>query len=371
MTKQIGISYYPDFYDDKKCIEILDYAYDLGYRVIFTSLILNDYGFENTVEGISEKTQFFLDYAAKKGIEVHADVTRKILYQLGASVEDLSKLEDLNIPVIRLDGGFDDDEVIQLTLNRLDIRVEENLSNYRILSERLERVDEEGNIDNYLACHNFYPRNDTGIRLEDAVKAAEIFQDYHVRTGIFIGSQASKSDLNQLGQSTMTVEAHRYLPSEVQLMELLSNEVFDYFIFGDSHPSVEELQAVSQTFKDFIKEERPIITIPCYFEDLPEEVLDTIQSTVFSVRTDVSDKVIRGTQTRGLINLEKDNIYERIKGAITIDNNESLRYGGELQIALENYPPTKNANVVGYVKPYARRLLPYLKNINYQFKLKG
>ena len=369
MKKQIGISYYPDFYDNKKCVEILDYAYELGYRIIFTSLILNDYGFENTVEGISEKTQFFLDYAAKKGFEVHADVTKKILHQLGASIEDLSAFETLNIPVIRLDGGFDDDEVIKLTRNRMDIKIEENLSNFRILERRLVRVDEEGNIDNYLACHNFYPRNDTGISLEDAVAGAKIFNRYNVKTGIFIGSQASKSDLNQLGQATMTVEEHRYLPSDVQLSELLCNDVFDYFIFGDSHPSIKELQVVSQTLKDFITEEKPVIHVPVHFEELSEEILDTIQSTIFSPRIDVSDKVIRGTETRGKIDIEKDNIYERIKGAVTIDNNDSVRYGGELQLALEDFPPAKNANVVGYVKPYALRLLPYLKNIEYRFKL--
>lgn len=367
--KQLGISYYPDFYDDETCAQILDQAHKLGYRIIFTSLILNDYGFSNTVEGISDKMQFFLNYAAEKSFKVHADVTRKILYQLGGSVSDLSKIKDLNIPVIRLDGGFDDDEVIELTRNRMDIKIEENLSNFRILERRLERVDEEGNIDNYLACHNFYPRNDTGISLEDAVRGAEIFKQYHVNTGIFIGSQASKSDLNEHGQATMTVEEHRFLPSEIQLTELLCNDVFDYFIFGDSHPSKKELQAVSQIFNDFTTNEPPVINIPCSFEDLPKNILDTIQKTIYAPRIDISEKVIRGTQTRGKIDLEKDNIYERIKGAITIDNNDSVRYSGELQITLEDFPPAKNANVVGYVKPYALRLLPYLKNIDYSFKL--
>ena len=367
--KQIGISYYPDFYDTDTCIHILDQAWALGYEVIFTSLILNDYGFSNTVEGISEKTRFFLDYAAKKGFEVHADVTRKILYQLGGSIEDLSAIKELNIPVIRLDGGFSDEEVVALTKNRNEIKIEENLSNYLLLEERLERMDDNGNAEQYLACHNFYPRNDTGMTIEEAVKAAEILQAYDVRTGIFIGSLASKADLNALSQSTMTVEAHRFIPSHVQIQELLATQAFDYFIFGDSHPNAKELELVSQVFKKFTTHERPMLSIPCYFEEMDEDVLQVILATSFSNRVDRSEKVVRGTQTRGKIALEKENIVERIEGAITIDNVLSERYVGELQISLFDLPPAKNANVVGYVKPYAWRLLPYLNNIAFDFRL--
>ncbi len=370
LMKQIGISYYTDYYDREHCIEKIDFAEKLGYKVIFTSLILNDYGFANTVEGISEDALFFLKYAHDKSLEVHADLTKKVLYQIGATVDNLSAISEMKIPVIRLDGGFTVEEIATLTLNNYGIKIEDNLSNFIDLNEKIEAIGKLGNLENYLACHNFYPRNDTGMSLEDAVNAANIAKAHGVRTGVFIGSLSSKADLNNISQSTMTVEDHRYLPSEIQAIELMCTEAFDYILFGDSNPSHYEMEQVSKAFFNYFGETKKIVELPCYFEEIISDHLQTLKSIEFNARADRPEKVLRGCQSRGKINLGKSNILKRMKGTITLDNVESDQYIGEMQITLEDFPPAKYANVVGYVRPYAFCLLEYLRNPSITFKLK-
>ncbi|MFV0395427.1 MAG: MupG family TIM beta-alpha barrel fold protein [Coprobacillaceae bacterium] len=387
--KEIGISIYPDFYRQEDCKRKLDYAKELGYTRVFTSIQLGDLGFENAGIGITDGFKFLFNYAVEIGMICHVDTNDIMLKYIGASPSNLKPLKDLNIPILRLDGGFNDDEVVEMTNNPYGIIIEENASNYTILKKRLKKVKDFGNIKQYYACHNFFPRNDTGLSLEFALNAAKMYKDEGCKVGVFIGSLYSQNDLNAVGQSVPTIEEHRYKPADIQAMELFATGMFDYIIFGDSNPREDELVAVSKVIVPTIDRLNPqqieemnadelemlsklyCIDLPVYFENIDKKTIDLLEEIVHINRFDLAQKVIRSTITRGMILMDTYQTIYRSKYAITIDNINSNRYGGELQIMLADLPSAKYANVIGYVKPYAYDLCEMIKEYPVVFRLRA
>lgn len=136
-------------------------------------------------------------------MEIHADINDRMLAYLGASVSDLKQIEKYHIKVLRLDGGFSDEEVAELTNNKLGICIEENASMLQFPQRRIETVVKQGNVSQYYACHNFFPLNETGLSYQDALVSAQLFKKYGIRVGIFIGSLYSSKELNAIGRGVL------------------------------------------------------------------------------------------------------------------------------------------------------------------------
>ncbi len=379
----LGISLYPDFYSEAELKTRIDYAKSLGYQRIFTSIQLGDLGFENTQNEITPAFRFLFDYAKKQNMLCHVDINDTMLKTIGATVDDLKSVLDLNIPIVRLDGGFNNAEIARLTNNPYGIIIEDNLSNYNQLDERLALIKKQGNLKQYQACHNFYPRNDTGLDLTEAVLAAKKYQAYGCLTGIFISSLASKNDLNATGFGVPSIERHRYLPSYTQAQEIIATQAFDFLLFGDSDPTSAELTAVAkanQLIKDVLTENHPkyfadyldfpCIDLPVYLENLSESEMKLVESIIFVDRSDRANQVIRATQSRGKLKLPPSLPIKRYQYGIYIDNNLSNRYTGEIHIMLTDLPPAAYVNYIGLIKPYARHLLALIHQGTVAFRIR-
>ena len=364
--KTIGISLYLDYYSLDQCKKMIDEASKLGYKEIFTSFNFEEYIFPGAKKISAKDKKSLMTYAASKGMRFHVDITRNLLYKMGGTVEDLTCFKELGIPVLRLDGGFTADEIATLTHNKQGVMIEDNLSNYESMKKTTAVVKEKGNLKQYSACLNFFPRNDTGSNLDDAVKAANELKKLGCLTGGFIGSLLSPTEMNNTGTGTPSIEALRYLPSYIQMYELLCTDAFDFVLFGDSNPTKQELEEVARAYKCYKK---GYVELPCYLEPLDKNVLKKLKDLTYVSRVDWSDKVIRGTESRRIM-VEPYNTIYREKYSVTMDNNLSNQYAGELQITLDDLPAARNINVIGVVKPYARRLLPYIHHNAVAFKIK-
>lgn len=363
--KTIGISLYLDYYSLDECKKMIDKASKLGYKEIFTSFNFEEYTFPGKRNNSASDTKKLLKYAKDKGMDFHVDITRNLLYKVGGNINDLSYFKNLNIPYIRLDGGFTEEEIAIMTNNNLGVMIEDNLSNYDRVLRTLDKVKEIGNLKQYCACLNFFPRNHTGSTLFEAVSVAKKFKDAGCLTGGFIGSLYSPTEMNNTSIGTPSIEAHRLLPSYIQLTELLCTDVFDYILFGDSNPSDVELNEVAHAYKCYKK---GYIEIPCYFDNIDKDALKKIKSLSYVSRVDHSDLVIRCCEARG-IKCEPYNTINVNRYAITMDNVLSNQYTGELQIALADLPAQRFVNVIGQVKPYATGLLDYVHVKEIKFKL--
>ncbi|MCI5774596.1 MAG: MupG family TIM beta-alpha barrel fold protein [Erysipelotrichaceae bacterium] len=380
---KLGVSIYPDFMTISQMEERLVNAKKLGYSIIFTSIQLQDLGFENTQEEIGDNFRYLFDRASELGLECHVDINDVMLEKIGASIHDLNAVKELNIPVIRIDGGFNADELAVLTNNKEGIIIEENLSNYKQLKKNYATVEAKGNMKQYCGCHNFFPLNGTGISMEEAIEVAKEFKRNGNKTGIFIASQYSAPDLNAVGHGVPTVEKHRYLPSYVQVQEIIASKAFDYVIFGDSDPSYQELLEVAKhnnLVQDVLKQaqddqeilniqDMPCIDIPCYFEKIGEDNIKKLESMVLLARDDKAQKMIRATQTRGKFYFLPNMNIACEKYMIMMQNGEANRYSGEIHIMLDELPPARYTNCIGYVKPYAQCLLKYVHDGKVAFRL--
>lgn len=385
--KRIGISIYPDFESKESIKKQLDDAKKEGYSIVFTSMQLGDLGFENTKVGLNENFYFLFEYCYEIGMEIHADINDRMLMYLGAHVDCLKPIFDLHIKVLRLDGGFTDDEVAKMTHNSYGIIIEENASMLQFPKRRIETVVQKGCLNNYCACHNFFPLNETGLSYKDTLQATRLFKTYGISVGIFIGSLYSSNELNAIGRSIVTIEEHRYKPSYIQAMELFAHDEYDYIIFGDTHPRIDELKRVSEVAKnnnlEYIRKQYNIeeveeeldnlycIELPVWLnKNIDSKLKEKLTSMVFVARSDQPQSLIRATQSRGIDYIEIDNPIQRFPLAITLNNHLANRYMGELQIILEELPSVKYANVIGQVKPYARQLLEEIKYGKVAFILK-
>lgn len=377
--KRIGISVYPDFDDIETIKQQLDFISELGYTDLFTSIQLGDLGFENAGIGLSDAFIFLFNYCHEKNIIAHVDINDRMLEMLGATVDNLKPIYDLKMPIIRLDGGFTPEQTAQMTHNPYGIIIEENASAIIYTEAKIEFMKQHANLNQYYACHNFFPLNETGIAFEDVRKTCELYHNAGIQAGVFIGSLYSSSDLNAVGHGIVTVEDHRYKPSHIQAMEYFACPEFDYVIFGDSHPSKEEIIEVARVAKndhyDYLKTiykstgyDFPLINgvycveIPVWLDkSIDEQLRYTLTHTIFQARIDQPDFIVRTGHSRGICNMESYLPIERQAYSLCICNDQANRYNGELSIPLKDLPPVSYQNVVGMVKPYGKRLVELTK----------
>lgn len=362
---EYGLSLYPDFYSFEVLEKRLRFAAKLGFTRVFTSIQLGVLGFENTQDEVSDDFKKLFKLCKDLGIKIHVDINDVMFKQLGCTLDNLQPLVDLNIDVIRIDGGFNFEEIAQLSQNKQGVLIEDNTYAPDFNQLRIDTVKRLGNLKQYRACHNFFPRNDTGLGFEDALRIGQGFKDAGIDCGIFIGSLESPNDLNKAGFGVPTIEEHRTRPAHISFSELRNTGIFDAIIFGDSMPSDGELEEVSRVAQ------MNHVEIEVWLDkDLDPKLKSILTETRLYARADQPPHVIRATQTRKKLDIPVRNTINRNAYSITVDNCRLNRYEGEMQIMLKDLPFDPAVNVVGQVKPTCKRLLNQVKYMQYPFKIK-
>jgi uncharacterized protein len=361
--REIGISVYPNFYPLDQIKDYLEKAHSFGFKKVFVSLILNNHGFEGAEDVNANTWNDLLSYCKELGMNVSADMNDEVFNELGCTFNDLTVLQKMGITKLRIDGGFTSEEVALLSKNQQGIQIEVNASMsssdnqngnaLRECREFLETVEKEGNIAQLTACHNFFPLPDTALSLEDIRPINDLFASFGVPVGGFVASQLSPKDLHHLGHGVCTIEKHRFLPCYIAMSELFANGFNDVLI-GDSFADLSELTEMARCYKqDYI--EIPVVFNPF----VPQTTKIKIQESILLSRVDQPANLIRATDTRGM---EVTPCYCAPRGKFTISvlNNRSAQYEGELQISLKDLGQSVEHNVIGFVHPFAKDLLPYL-----------
>jgi uncharacterized protein len=370
--REIGISVYPNFYPLDQIKDYLEKASSLGFSKVFVSLILNNHGFEGAESVTANTWNNLLSYCKNLGMTVSADMNDVVFNELGCTLNDLTVLQKLGITKLRIDGGFTSEEMALLSKNQQGIQIEVNASMsssdnqngkaLREVCEFLETIQKEGNIGQLTACHNFFPLPDTALSLEDIRPVNDLFASFGVPVGGFIASQLSPKDLHHLGHGVCTIEKHRFVPCHISMSELFANG-FDDVLIGDSFADLTELTEMARCYKqDYI--EIPVVFNPF----VPQHIKMKIQETVLISRVDQPANLIRATDTRGM---EVPPCYCAPRGqdTIAILNNRSAQYEGEVQISLKDLGQSVEHNVIGFVHPFAKDLLPYLLAGKNNFRL--
>ncbi len=324
-----------------RAVEYVAAASRLGYRKVFTSLHITEQDPSEGAGFIGEITSA----CRGLGLDVVADVSPRAFEAMGATPTDLGPLAALGLSGIRLDFGYGIDEISAMTRGASALAIvlnastvdEKWLSSFAARGADLSRVQ---------ACHNYYPRPETGLSMDFVVAKAGLLRRYGIPVWAFLPSGCGRR--GPLHEGLPTVEQHRWSLISASASAYLATGAADVLLFGDPFASTEELGVLSRLWLGG--------SIPLRVRLAPG-VTEEERAIVFGGRhrnrTDAAELAVRSSTSRGYAG-KGPAIGPRMCAArpaftVTIDNHLYLRYSGELQITAADLPPDTRVNVVGRV----------------------
>lgn len=347
---KIGVSVYPDrskFEDDKAYLNL---AAKYGFKRVFLNFL--------TVEDEDSLKKFkdIVSIGHKLGMEVIADVAPHIFKDLNIRIDDLKIFHDMGFGGIRLDLGFSGNEESIMSYNPYGLKIELNISSgTKYLDNIMSYLPNKNNI---IGCHNFYPHRYTGLSRKHFMESTKTFKNHGLRTAAFISSQVATFGPWDVKEGIPTLEEHRNLPLEVQAKDLFNTGLIDDVIISNCYASEEELRIIGSMDRSILA-----LNVELY-EDIPETETSILFDELHFNRGDVSEYMIRSTQSRVKY---KGHKFELInpkhieKGDIVIESSLYTHYSGEMQIALKSMENSGRSSVVGKIVDEESFLLDEIK----------
>ncbi|RTL11084.1 MAG: DUF871 domain-containing protein [Neisseriaceae bacterium] len=341
-------------------LEYLTQAAQAGFSRVFTSLHIPEANYSQLIAEFKQ----ILDLTTRLDMVVIADISPNAYQYLQVEAHDLAAFKKMGLAGIRLDYGFAPELIASYTNNDADLLIELNASTMSV--EFLQQIMNAGaNGKNISACHNYYPRQNTGISLESLQRKNQIFHHYQVPVSAFVGLATGRR--GPLYEGLPTLEFTRSLAPHVSAQILLAAGI-DHVFIGDAQADLPTLQRIGKLTPDIIE------------LDVADYLLNPIYGELFQQvhtnRPDSSADVIRSQESRLMLlennvirrEVQAENCVSRNKGSIAIDNIAYGRYSGELQICKRNLTADERVNVIGRVSDDGLHLLDYIGD-NQKFKL--
>lgn len=341
----LGYSVYLNQQIDEQLERMTRYR-DHGFRRIFTSLHIPE---ENSATYRERLNELGL-WAKKNKMHVTADVAADSLDALCLSLNNVSQLKDMGINALRLDDGFDEKSAVALS-NQIAIVLNASTLTPQSLAVMLR----EGMVASQVtACHNFYPRPETGLSRQAFRRANAWFKEAGLSVAAFFpGDQNCRGPLYK---GLPTLEDHRHYSPFAAFVDLLHESVDD-LILGDPDMS-------DQVLEQFIAWDKGVILLHAHPETQDKKLLKTL-STVQTNRPDEARDCVRSYESRMLHLVDTPILPDhhhrpRPMGSITIDNECYGRYQGEIQISKRDLAADEKVNRVGRIISKDLPLLQYI-----------
>ena len=344
-----GISAYVGLHQPLDAIcNYLRLAQHYGYTRLFTSLHIP----EANAKFILADFRIFIDTAVSLGYCITADISPQALNLLGASISDLSSLKKLGLSTLRLDDGFSPSEIAAIT-HSSGLEIELNASTMT-LAFLHQICTAKADFSKIRACHNYYPRPETGLSFELFAERSKLLRDYKIPVLAFIPSRSCPR--GPIFAGLPTLEKHRLLPPQLAAKELLACQLVDGLLFGDQLATEEELASVAALKSGCI--ELQVNPLPD-LSAAEREILFADHTN----RIDPGEWVIRSQEARNICQslIPARTALPRLLGAVTIDNQNYLRYMGELQLLRLPMLADHRVNVVAHILPEETFLLSYIR----------
>ncbi|MDO7976502.1 MupG family TIM beta-alpha barrel fold protein [Oceanotoga teriensis] len=302
--------------------EYMSKAKELGINKIFTSF------------HIPESSMDF-DYEMNEILNYSKELDMSIIADISKSYFDNIDFNKYNIESLRLDFGFSNKDIAKLT--------KELFCGITLNASTLEKSDIEeilsfgGDLSKINACHNYYPRPETGISESLFNERNSLFKYYNIELTAFIPSFYRPR--GPIFEGLPTLEMHRHMDPVVAYQHLISCGVDNVF-FGDSQASFEELCRISDIKKN-------IFRIPIKIFDVCDEEL-RILNMVHRNRKDPGEFVVRSSKAINNLksSIRPNNCIDRFKYGVCIDNHGYLRYEGNLHVLKKDFESDSRVNLV-------------------------
>ena len=354
----LGVSVYlRDYLENPSLAEqYLDKAVRHGFREVFTSIHLPEDDFQKTTAAVREFSELVFEKSMHLTIDCSYHEFRKI-----KETPTLEKeLRCSHITYLRLDFGFQEDDLISVFK---DLNIHGFVLNASIMRkseiEKMMAAFQKVSDDLMIkACHNFYPRPETGLGLEFFINQSACFKNFGIPVISCVASHSNPRGPLHLGLTTL--ESHRNVSVQWAARELIATGVVNEILIGDPFASEEELEALQQTVVS------PTLVVRVMEEeDLSDVERKIMYGTSHIIRPDHSDLLFRSNTSREMAGmgekLKARSPHLRVPYSITIDNEKYGRYSGELQIVRQELLADERVNVVGRIVPQDVCLLRYIE----------
>lgn len=362
---KLGVSVYlHNFWDDAQKVErYLEQAADMGYTEVFSSIHLPEDDFDTTLKMLSA----FSSTVSKKGMNLGIDCSFHEFKKIQTDPILIDEIKQASVKFLRLDFGFQADD-LKYIVN--DLGIHGLMLNASIMhqEELVQFLDKTATISSEIklkACHNFYPRPETGLSLEYFLAQSSMFQKYEIP--VIACVPAYKAPRAPLHLGLPTLEKHRSKTMKQAAQELIATNLVNEILIGDPYASYEELAVLRQAIEgdclDVLMNEDDAIS---------EAEREIAYGPTHEIRPDLSEYVIRSNSSREMAamgpRIAPRQPKERKKFSVTIDNTNYGRYSGEMQIVLHDLPADPRVNVIGEINHEDVELISYLMR-GQKFKL--
>ncbi|MBA4493647.1 MupG family TIM beta-alpha barrel fold protein [Paenactinomyces guangxiensis] len=343
--KSFGFSIYPGLDESWREKEHwMKAAVQKGARRVFTSLHIPESDFAL----VREEFKALCSRADAYSLELVADIGPVTLRALGLDVHSVGRLKDWGCSGVRVDYGYSEEEICQISRNG---KLKLVLNASTISREECKALREKGLvIENTEAWHNFYPRPETGLSAEFVRRQNRDLKEMGIsRIGAFI--PGAKGRRAPLYEGLPTLEEHRGCEGRQAAAELFYRDEVDEVLIGDPDDDMALIDTLSVLVRD---------VIPLRVKEL-ERSYDWSDwwGLEHKNRPDPSPCVIRSGLMRGK-RVPAGVALPRRKGAVTVDNEKYGRYMGELHICKTDLPADEKTQVIGQVIPEDLPLLSLL-----------
>lgn len=319
-------------------------AVEHGARYVFTSLHIP----EEDNSDLRNRVRELADSCSKGGLQLMVDVGPETLEKL--NVTQIDELQKIGISHVRLDYGFSPEETV-----RLSKKFQVVLNASTITKEDIQAWRRAGaDFTRFAACHNFYPKEYTGLSIRKVREINQRLQYLGFTTMAFVpGSRRLRGPLYE---GLPTVEQHRRQKEQVLLnmLELYAEGLCDVALIGDLDVEEKDWRAIGCLSHGYVELKADI---------LPEYTF--VRDTIHHDRPDSSDWLFRSQESRywrRKIEARPEEQASRKRGSIAVSNEAYLRYMGELEIARMDMPGDSRLNVIGQVCQEDQIYLPYIRN---------
>ena len=270
---------------------------------------------------------------ADHGFRIIADVSRKTLEQFRC--RDLVELaKHLQLWALRIDYGFSLEEIAGFA-EKMPIVVNASTVSAADAATIAARGRE------VYAMHNFYPRPETGLDEDYLLETTRALQSAGLKVLAFIpGDEQLRGPVYE---GLPTLEAHREVLPCAAFADLAVRFGMDGIFVADPGLSRKEVERIRLMCRD------KVIPVPACLEPAWEE----LYGQVFTCRVDSPGRLIRILESREYSckgqAVAPENCVQRLRGSITVDNENYGRYTGEIQIIRSDLKADSRVNVIGHV----------------------
>lgn len=364
MISSFSVAIYPNAVD-AQWQDIQDYihmAKAYGCKEVFSSAHLPEHTLQIQLQQLSKLAQL----VKLEQMELTVDFGGSSLYEILNYPMYQQMIKDMKIDFIRLDYGYEI-ELMKRIVDELDITG--FVWNASIMSEQdiLDHLHFTKKLYNIRirACHNFYPRVETGLDESFLQQQNMFFQRHSIPvTTCLAYLDNARGPLNE---GLPTLEKHRKMPLSQAIFDCMKSHSIDSILFGDEFLSEAAFQTVNR-----LLQHRPFMVHIRLCEDVTKEERHIVCDQIHQIRYDSNAYVLRCQSSRQMAEfatpITPNHTVKRDAYCITIDNEQYQRYSGELQIVLQPLPQDNRVNVIGHIeKQDIWKLDAYKEGFNFQF----